>query len=134
MKATGPENMQGMILALANWPGKRQAELSKKFVARTGEAWFGHNSIFGYAHVQLFATALERAGAADRAKVADTLRAIDITDGPALLYPDGRIKFDERGRRVGAKMVIIQAQGGKWETLYPEEMATARPIWKSQTG
>ena len=134
MKAIGPENMQGMIVGLANWPGKRQAELSKKFVARTGEAWFGHNSIFGYAHVQLLATALERAGAADRAKVADTLRAIDITDGPALLYPDGRIKFDERGRRVGAKMVIIQAQGGRWETLYPEEMATARPIWKSQAG
>ena len=51
-----------------------------------------------------------------------------------MLYPDGRIKFDERGRRVGAKMVVIQCQNSKWETISPVDMATAKPIWKSQTG
>lgn len=134
MKVAGAENLQGMIVGLANWPGKLQADLSKRFIAKTGEAWFGHNSIFAYAHVQIFATALERAGEATRGKVTQAIRGLDITDGPALLYPDGRIKFDERGRRVGAKMVVIQCQGGKWETISPVDMATAKPIWKSQTG
>ena len=134
MKVTGAENLQGMIVGLANWPGKLQAELGKKFIARTGEAWFGHNSIFAYAHVQIFATALERAGEANRAKVSAAIRGLDIKDGPALLFPDGRIKFDAKGRREGARMVVIQCQNGKWETVYPLEMATAKPIWKLQAG
>ena len=134
LRIVGKDNLQGLIVGLANWPGKRQDALSKKFVERTKEAWFGHNSIFAYAHTQILALALEMAAAADRAKVTEALRKMDVTDGPALLYPDGRIKFDDKGRRVGAKMVVIQFQGSKWETIYPEEMATAKPIWKSQTG
>ena len=134
LKNTGKENLNGMIIGLANWPGKLQEALSAKFIARTKEAWFGHDSIFAYAHVQIFKTALEAAGAADRAKVTAAIRAMDITDGPALLYPDGRIKFDAKGRREGARMVIIQWQNGKLETIYPLERATAPAIWKSQTG
>lgn len=134
LRIVGKDNLQSMIVGLANWPGKLQDALAKKFVERTKEAWFGHNSIFAYAHVNIFKVALEMAGAADRAKVTEALRTMDIKDGPALLYPDGRIKFDAKGRREGAKMVVIQFQGNKWETIYPEEMATAKPIWKSQTG
>jgi len=134
LRVVGKENLQGMIVGLANWPGKLQADLSKRFIERTKEAWFGHNSIFAYAHVNIFKVALEMAGAADRAKVTTALQTMDIKDGPALLYPDGRIKFDAKGRREGAKMVVIQCQDGKWETIYPLEMATAKPMWKSQTG
>jgi len=132
LKIAGKENLEGMIIGLANWPGKRQDELSKRFMQRTGEAWFGHNSIIAYAHVQMFALALERAGAADRAKVTDTIRNFDLKDGPALLFPDGRIKFDERGRRENARMVVIQFQGGTWKTISPEDAANAKPIWKAQ--
>jgi branched-chain amino acid transport system substrate-binding protein len=134
LRIVGKDNLQSMIVGLANWPGKRQAELSRIFVERTKEAWFGHDSLFAYAHVRIFKEALERAGAADRAKVAAAIRGLDMTDGPALLFPDGRIKFDAKGRREGARMVIIQFQNGKWETISPTEMATAQPIWKSQTG
>ncbi len=31
----------------------------------------------------------ERAGIADRGKVTEAIRAFDMTDGPALFFPDG---------------------------------------------
>jgi branched-chain amino acid transport system substrate-binding protein len=132
LKITGKENLEGLIVGLANWPGKASAALSKRFMERTKEAWFGHNSIFAYAHVMIFKEALERAGVATRAKVTDAIRAMDIKDGPATLFPDGRIKFDAKGRREGARMVVIQWQNGKPETIYPLEAASAKAIWKLQ--
>src|SRR6201996_8523175 len=46
LKNAGAENLEGVMVGLANWPGKRQADLEKRFMARTGEPWFGHDSIF----------------------------------------------------------------------------------------
>ena len=50
------------------------ADISQRFVERTKEPWFGHDSVCAYAHVWILATALEQAGAADRAKVNEALR------------------------------------------------------------
>ncbi len=43
LKVTGAENLEGIMVGLANWPGKRQADLSKRFMERTKEPWFGHD-------------------------------------------------------------------------------------------
>ena len=129
IKLTAPENLEGMIIGLANWPNKTLAALEKRFMERTNEPWFGHDSIFAYAHVMIFKEAVERAGSADRRKVAATLRAIDITDGPALLFPDGRLAYDEKGRRKGAKISIVQYQNGRPVLVYPEALASAPPVW-----
>lgn len=135
LKNVGAANLEGIIIFLANWPGKALDDLSKRFVARSKEPWFGHDSIFAYAHVQILKEAMELAASADRRKVATALRQLDIKGGPAgSLFPDGRVKFDAKGRREGAQMVIIQWQKGKLETIWPTEIATAKPIWKSQTG
>jgi len=45
-KVAGKEHLEGMIVGLANWPGKDLGDLEKRFVAKTGEPWFGHDSIF----------------------------------------------------------------------------------------
>src|SRR3954447_6180565 len=37
LKNAGAENLEGVMVGLANWPGKRQADLEKRFMARTGE-------------------------------------------------------------------------------------------------
>jgi branched-chain amino acid transport system substrate-binding protein len=129
LKVVGAENLDGVLVGLANWPGKRQAELEKRFMAKTGEPWFGHDSIFAYAHVMILKEAIERAKSADRRKVAQALREIDIADGPALLFPDGRLKYDEKGRRVGAKLVIVQWQNGKPVPVYPGEIAVSEARW-----
>ena len=129
LKVTGPDILQGVMVGLANWPGKEQEALSKRFVERTGEPWFGHDSIFGYAHVMVLKQALEDAGSADRVKVGDALRKMDMTTGPARLFPGGRLKFDEKGRRVGAELVVVQWQNGKPVTVFPKEVAAADAIW-----
>ena len=129
LKVTGADILQGVMVGLANWPGKEQEALSKRFVERTGEPWFGHDSIFGYAHVMVLKQALEDAGSADRVKVGDALRKMDMTTGPARLFPGGRLKFDEKGRRVGAELVVVQWQNGKPVTVFPKEVAAADAIW-----
>ncbi len=129
LKTTGASILQDVLVGLANWPGKQIDDLSARYVKRTGNPWFGHNEIFAYAHVQILAWAVDKAGAADRKKVADAIRTMDITDGPAIYFPGQRLKFDDKGRRVGAQLVIVQWQNGKPITVFPEEMAVAKPVW-----
>jgi branched-chain amino acid transport system substrate-binding protein len=131
LKVAGADELEGMLVGLANWPGKGAADIAARFVKRTGEPWFGHDSIFAYAHVMILKEALERAGVADRIKVNEALHALDMTTGPALLFPGGHLQYDARGRRVGAKMVMVQWQSGKPVTVYPPEVATAEAKWKA---
>ena len=130
LKVAGADEMEGVRVGLANWPGKDAADISARFVKRTGEPWFGHESIFAYAHVMILKEALERAGAADRVKVNEALHALDMTTGPALLFPGGHLQYDARGRRIGAKMVMVQWQNGAPVTVYPPEVASAAAKWK----
>lgn len=129
LNVAGAENLEGVMVGLANWPGKRQADLEKRFMAQTKEPWFGHDSIFAYVHVMILKEALEKAGVADRRKVSAAIRQLDMTDGPALFFPDGRLKYDEQGRRVGAKLCIVQWRGGKPVPVYPPSIATHDVVW-----
>jgi branched-chain amino acid transport system substrate-binding protein len=85
--------------------------------------------IMAYGHIMLLAAAVERAGTADRGQVAEQIRAFDLGDGPALLFPGSHVKYDEAGRRVDAKLMIVQWQNGRIVTTDPPEMAVASPIW-----
>jgi branched-chain amino acid transport system substrate-binding protein len=129
LNVAGAENLEGILVGLANWPGKRQADLEKRFMAKTGEPWFGHDSIFAYVHVMILKEGLEKAGVADRRKVSDAIRELDMTDGPALFFPDGRLKYDEKGRRVGAKLCVVQWRNGKPVPVYPASIATEDVLW-----
>ena len=80
----------------------------------------------------IFKNALETAGAADRKKVAEAIRAMDTREGPARYFPGGRVKFDESGRRVDADLAIVQWQNGQPVTVYPVNAAMAKPIWPKQ--
>ena len=77
MKIAGKDHLEGMIVGLANWPGKAVEDVEKRFIAKTGEPWFGHDSIFPYAHVWIFKEALERTGSADRKKLGEMMHKID---------------------------------------------------------
>jgi branched-chain amino acid transport system substrate-binding protein len=128
-KLTAPENVEGVIVALADWPGKKAAEIGKRFVARTKEPWFGHDSIFAYAHVMILAAAIEQAKSAERHKVGAALHSMDLTTGPADLFPDGRVSYDEKGRRRGAQLCIVQYMNGVPTPVYPESIATSPAVW-----
>jgi branched-chain amino acid transport system substrate-binding protein len=129
LKNVGAENLEGVLVGLANWPGKRQADLEKRFMARTGEPWFGHDSIFAYVHVMILKEALEKCGVADRRRVSAAVRELDMTDGPALFFPDGHLKYDDKGRRIGAKLCVVQWRGGKPVPVYPPSIATDDVVW-----
>ena len=131
VKNTGANELEGVLVGLANWPGKAVEDVSKRFIARTKEPWFGHDSIFAYAHVLIFKEALERTGVADRNKVNAAIHAMDMTDGPALFFPGHHLQYDDKGRRVGATMVMVQWQGGMPVTVYPADVAVAQPKWKA---
>jgi len=129
VKVAGKEHLEGMIVGLANWPGKDLGDLEKRFMAKTGEPWFGHDSIFPYAHVMIFKEALERTASTDRKKLGEMMHKIDLKDGPARFFPDGRVKYDEKGRRVGAELCIVQWQKGRPVAVHPDNIAVAKAVW-----
>jgi len=124
-----PTLLDGMMIVTANWGSKGQEELIERFSKRTGEPWMTQDSVSTYGDIMIFAWALEKVGKLDRTAVADAIRSMDITDGPAKYFPGGRLHFEPNGRRAGAPLVIIQWQKGVPQTIYPKGSATAPAIW-----
>jgi branched-chain amino acid transport system substrate-binding protein len=129
LKNLGKDLLEGVMTIVANWGAKGQEQIMADFVKRTGEPWITQDSLSTYGDIQIFKEALEKAGSTDRKKVAEAIRAMDTTDGPAKYFPGGRVKFDENGRRVGADVVVVQWQNSVPVTVYPPESAIAQPIW-----
>ena len=127
----GADELEGLLVGMGNWPGKAVADVTKRFIERTKEPWFGQESIFAYVHVLILKEALERVGVADRNKVNAAIHAMNMTDGPALFFPGHHLQYDANGRRIGAKMVMVQWQGGKPLAVYPSDMAVAQARWKA---
>jgi branched-chain amino acid transport system substrate-binding protein len=101
-------------------------------VKKTGEPWITQDSLSTYGDMWILKEALEKAGAADKRKVAEAIRAMDTREGSAKFFPGGRMKFDEQGRRIDADLIIVQWQNGVPVTVYPEASAVAKPIWPKQ--
>jgi branched-chain amino acid transport system substrate-binding protein len=97
---------------------------------RTGEPFMTQDPLCSYAHVWLIKEAAEQARSADPKAIRDALAKLDLSSGPAAaaLYP-GRIRFDERGRRIGAVPLIVQWQGGEPFTVVPIAVATRPIVW-----
>jgi branched-chain amino acid transport system substrate-binding protein len=129
LKLAGKEMLEGVMVTLANWSGKEQADMVKRFKAKTGEPWMGQDSICPYGEYWIIKEALEKVGVADRRKVGEAVHAMSLDDGPANAFPGKPLKFDAAGHRVGAKLVIVQWQNGEPVWVYPPENATHKPIW-----
>jgi branched-chain amino acid transport system substrate-binding protein len=132
LKNANKELLEGLMTVVGNWPAKGQEKIADEFVKKTGEPWITQDSLSTYGDMWIFKEALEKAGAADRRKVAAAIREIDTREGPALYFPGGRMKFDANGRRVDADLIIVQWQNGVPVTVYPAASAVAQPIWPKQ--
>ncbi|MBV9862319.1 MAG: ABC transporter substrate-binding protein [Alphaproteobacteria bacterium] len=128
-KVIDPDLLDGLLVVVGDWGMKGDDKLIERFRARTGEPWMTQDSLSTYGDMWLFKEALERAAAADRVKVAEQIRQLDITVGPATLAFPGAIKFDENGRRADAPIVIIQWQKGEAVSVFPTDRAMASPVW-----
>ena len=69
------------------------------------------------------------AGVADKVKVNDEIKKLDLKTGRAADTFPGGVKFDEAGRRVGAPVCIVQWQDGKPMTVFPTDRAMATARW-----
>ena len=132
LRLVGKDLMEGVMTVVANWGAKGQEKLIAEFKKRTNEPWMTQDSISTYGDIWIFKEALEKAGAADRKKVAEAIRTMDTTDGPARYFPGGRLKFEENGRRAGAGLLIVQWQKGEPVVVYPPASAVAKPVWSKQ--
>ncbi|HYM71916.1 MAG TPA: ABC transporter substrate-binding protein [Stellaceae bacterium] len=131
LKTIGPELLEGLLFSVANWPMKGQEDFIERFKKKTGEPFLTQDALCGYGHPAILVEALEQAGAADKLKVADAIRAMNLTTGPAALCFPGPIKFDEKGRRENVPMIFAQWQKGVPVTVYPADRALAKPFWPS---
>jgi branched-chain amino acid transport system substrate-binding protein len=132
LKNSTKEIVEGLMTVVGNWPAKGHEKIAEEFVKKTGEPWITQDSLSTYGDMWILKEALEKAGAADKKKVAEAIRTMDSREGAAKYFPGGRMKFDEQGRRVDADLVIVQWQNGVPVTVYPEASAVAKPIWPRQ--
>jgi branched-chain amino acid transport system substrate-binding protein len=129
LKVAGADVLEGMLVTVANWSNDGQKALIDEFKKRTGEPWLTQDSLSTYGHVWILKEAVEKAGVADRHKVADAIRAMDTSEGAAKYFAGNHIKFDDNGRRVDAPLVIIQWQNGVPVTVYPHGQGSAMVRW-----
>ena len=128
LNLAGAKNLENFFSINSNWPAKRHQDLVARFKARTGRPWMTSQSLDGYGQIMIYREALEKVGAADRRKVAEYIRKMDTATGAAD-YFSGPLKWDERGRRVGASLVIAQWRNGQPVAVYPPSIAAAQPVW-----
>jgi branched-chain amino acid transport system substrate-binding protein len=130
LQTMSPELLQGVMSAVGSWGSKGHEELIADLKKKYNEPWMTQNAISTYADMWVIKDALEAAKKADREAVAQALRTMD--GGPSKFYPGGLIKFDDKGRRVGAGLTIIQWQSGVPVTVYPPDLAMAQAIWSKK--
>jgi branched-chain amino acid transport system substrate-binding protein len=129
LRNVGAELLEGLMFIVANWGAKGQEKIIDEFKKETGEPWITQDSMCTYGDLMIFKEALESAGKADRVAVAEAIRKMDTTTGPAHYFPGNRVKFLPNGRRDGAAFVIVQWQKGVPVVVFPEQSAIAAPIW-----
>ena len=126
------EQLEGVMSVVANWTTSAQKNMIDEFKKKTSEPWATQHFVTTYGDMFIFKAALEVAGKADRAAVANALRVMDISGGPASYFPGGKLKFSDNGRREGASLLIVQWQNGVPITVYPPKEAIAGPLWPKQ--
>ena len=127
LQTINPALLQGVITCVGSWATKGHEELIAELKARYNEPWMTQNAISTYGDMWLIKDALEKAGKADKAAVAEALHTMD--GGPSKYYPGGILKFDDKGRRVDAEMTVVQWQNGIPVTIFPQKLAMAEPLW-----
>jgi branched-chain amino acid transport system substrate-binding protein len=129
LKVAGADVLEGTMVTVANWSNEGQRALIAEFKQRTGEPWLTQDSLCAYGHIWILKEAAEKAGVAERHKVAEAIRAMDTSEGAARYFAGNHIKFDDKGRRVDAPLVIFQWQQGVPVTIYPQGPGSAKARW-----
>ncbi len=120
-----PEAAAG-VMDCNHWADPRH-EKTPALKAKTeaaGKIW-AYNVALNYSCVGLVAEALDRAGAADRAKLIEALAG---SSWAGHIMPYGPTKF-VGGQNTGAAPVNTQVQGGDIKVIFPDAFADAKPVF-----
>ena len=93
------------LLAGVVYTSTMKSDRNKAFVARFKKAYNelpGKYSAAGYNSINIIAQAIERAGAAEPAKIRDALEKTDY------LAPNGHIRFDSKHQAYGLELVLVE--------------------------
>ena len=129
LQTMGKEQLEGLLIIAPSWGVRGQEELIARFKSRTKEPWITQDSLSTYGNVWILKEAMERAKSADREKVAEAIRRLDLKTGPVAVAFPGGAKFDANGRRERTVVLVVQWQNGEPVTVYPPEYAFAKPKW-----
>jgi branched-chain amino acid transport system substrate-binding protein len=83
-----------------------------------------YHAASAYASGLLIEEAVRRAGSLDRDKIRNILSMMDT------ITPLGRFRVNKSGLQIKHMNLIIQWQKGKKEIVWPEELATSKPVWR----
>ncbi len=128
LQSVSPEVVQGIMTIVANWGSKGHEDSDRRTEGEIQRALDDAER-----HLDLWRHVADeggagKAGKADRLAVAQAFRTMD--GGPSKYYPGGQLKFDEKGRRVGAGVVIVQ-----WQIRRTCHGVSARPrAWRRRSG
>jgi len=103
----------------APWPGSK--EFDAEYFKRNNSHPQYH-AMQAYQSLMTAAQAMNNAKSLDPAKVRDALKSIDLKASAF-----GPVKFDANGQNQHV-VLITQIQGGKYVVVYPQSVATAKPI------
>ena len=78
--------------------------------------------------LQVLADAINRAKSTKNTDLQAALKTTDIA-GNMTIMPWKGVKFDATGQNTEGNPVIQQWTGGAWHTVFPEDVATAKPAW-----
>lgn len=113
-----------------NWDLPGAEEFVEQFVAANAEFEFpGQEAGEDCVAVYAIAAALEAAGSREPQAVRDALSEVSITEGPGSMVASGVLEFEDDGSLKDATPVIVQWQEGKPRTVFPEDIATADPVF-----
>jgi len=84
------------------------------------------DSAHAYQAVLALKDALERSGSLDKDGLRKALSTTDIRQGPQLVLPAERLRFDKSGQNEFAALYVVQIQDGELVPVWPEQYATAR--------
>ena len=89
---------------------------------------FTGNSSRSFTGLMVMADAINRAGSTEPEKIRKALTETKI-GAENLIMPWKGVKFDEHGQNVLGRGILVQIVGGKYNTVYPFNLATRDVVW-----
>jgi len=89
---------------------------------------FTGNSSRTFTGLMVMADAINRAGSTEPEAIRKALAATDLP-GSKLIMPWKGVKFDATGQNTLGQGILVQIEGGKYNTVWPFAMASREVVW-----